>query len=163
MPAGGPLPYGGIVAAGLRRLADQFNQDIAEHPMAPPSVPRSPIHPHLPQVAWRVVGDSMELARIYDGDWAVVIPYLEYVDKVGELDNSMFVVVEKSSAGGGEIELTLKEVQFGRYGMRLIPRSNTKYPEYVIPMDREADPDEETVRIVGVVMWAGRLLAPGAR
>lgn len=155
----GRIAYGGSVAAGLWRLADQYNQDIGEHPMAPPSVPRYPAYPDLPQVAWRVVGNSMELARIYDGDWAVGIPYLDYVDKIGELDNGMFVVVEKSRAGGSEIELTLKEVQFGRHGMRLIPRSTSKYPEYLIPLDHEADPDEETVRIVGVVMWAGRDLA----
>jgi SOS-response transcriptional repressor LexA len=163
IPSGGRLPYGGTVAAGDWLTVDDFNQDIADT-RVPDSVPRHPRFPQLEQVAWRVKGDSMDQAGILDGEWLVGASYADYVDKVGELDNGYFVVVERTRYQGAERELTVKEVQFGRRGMRLIPRSsNARHKELFISLDEEADPDVEQVRILGVVLWVGRDLAPGAK
>lgn len=159
----GRLPYGGAVAAGDWLTVDDFNQDLADHTV-PISVPRHPAYPQLEQVAWRVKGDSMDEAGILEGMWLVGASYADYVDKVGELDNGNFVVAERTRYQGAERELTVKEVQFARRGMRLVPRSsNPKHKELFVDLDPEADPDRESVRILGVVLWVGRDLAPGAK
>src|SRR5690606_25261264 len=109
-------------------------------------------------------GTSMDLAGILDGEWLVGASYSDYVDKIGELDNGDYVVVERTRYQGSERELTVKEVQFARLGMRLIPRSSDRrHKEFFIPLDNDADPDRESVRIIGVVLWVGRDLAPGGR
>lgn len=160
---GGRLPYGGTVAAGDWWDADDFNQDIAENAV-PASIPRHPGYPKLTQTAWRVRGDSMNEVGIFDGQWIVGASYADYVDRIGELANGNYVVVERTRAQGAERELTVKEVQFARRGMRLLPRStNKKHREYFIDLDETADPDKETVRILAVVLWAGIDLDPRAR
>jgi SOS-response transcriptional repressor LexA len=159
----GRLPYGGTVEAGDWLTVDDFNQDLADNTV-PMSVPRHPGYPQLEQVAWKVRGDSMDQAGILEGMWLVGASYADYVDKVGELDNGNFVVAERTRYQGAERELTVKEVQFARRGMRLVPRSsNPKHKEFFVDLDPEADPDRETVRILGVVLWVGRDLAPGAK
>jgi phage repressor protein C with HTH and peptisase S24 domain len=159
----GRLPYAGKVAAGEWLDNDDFNQDLNDNTV-PESVPRHPGYPKLEQMAWRVFGDSMNEAGILEGMWLVGASYADYVDKIGELDNGNYVVVERTRYQGAERELTVKEVQFARKGMRLIPRStNEKHKEFFIPLDTDADPDRESVRILGVVLWAGRDLAPGAK
>lgn len=159
----GQLPYGGTVAAGEWLTVDEFNQDLGDHEV-PIWVPRHPLYSQLQQIAWRVAGDSMDLAGIIDGEWIVGASYADYVDKIGELDNGNYVVVERSRYGGSERELTVKEVQFARRGMRLIPRSsNAKHKEFFIDLDEEADPDVETVRILGVVLSVVRDMAPRSR
>jgi SOS-response transcriptional repressor LexA len=159
----GALPYGGAVAAGDWLTVDDFNQDAADT-RVPDSVPRHPRFPQLEQIAWRVRGNSMDLAGILDGEWLVGASYADYVDKVGELDNGYFVVVERTRYQGSERELTVKEVQFARLGMRLIPRSSDpRHKEFFVPLDEEADSDRESIRILGVVLWVGRDLAPGAK
>lgn len=163
IPPGGRLPYGGTVAAGDWLSVDDFNQDVADV-RVPLSVPRHPGYPQLEQVAWKCRGDSMDLAGILDGMWLVGAKYLDYVDKIGELDNGNFVVVERTRYQGAERELTVKEVQFARRGMRLIPRSsNPRHREFFIDLAPEADPDVEVVSILGVVLWVGRDLAPSAK
>lgn len=159
----GRLPYAGRVAAGDWLTVDDFNQDLADSTV-PAFVPRHPDFPKLEQMAWRVVGSSMDLAGILDGMWLVGASYADYVDRIGELDNGFFVVVERSRYQGAERELTVKEVQFARKGIRLIPRSSeSRHKEFFVPLDEEADPDKETIRILGVVLWVGRDLAPGAK
>lgn len=162
--SGSPVPFGGIVQAGDFRLVDEyFNQDYGDH-MVPLSVPRHPEYLQLPQHAWLVRGDSMDQAGIIDGMWAVAASYADYVDKIGELDNGSYVIVERARHGGSEIERTVKEVQFARRGMRLIPRSsNAIHKEFFIDLDPEADSDTEQVRILGVVLWFGRDVDPRSR
>lgn len=159
----GHLSYGGTVAAGDWLSADDFNQDMADHAV-PDSVPRHPAYPHLQQIAWRVEGTSMDQAGILDGMWLVGASYADYVDKIGELDNGNYVVVERARYQAQERELTVKEVQFARKGMRLIPRSSdSRHREFFIDLDEEADPDTETVRILGVVLWFGKDVDPRSR
>lgn len=158
----GRVPYAGKVRAGAFLEADDyFNQDPGD---VPDYVPRHPAYPHLAQRAWHVEGDSMTLAGIADGMWAVAAPYLDYVDKVGELDNGNFVVVERALQGGSKLEVTVKEVQFARKGMRLVPRStNPEHKEFFIPLDEGADNDVEQIRIVDVVLWAVQDVNPRSR
>jgi SOS-response transcriptional repressor LexA len=123
-----------------------------------------PAYPHLRQGAWLVSGDSMNDVGVLDGMWVVGPSYADWVDQYGELGNGNLVVVERTRAGGSERELTVKEVQFARRGMRLVPRStNPKYQEFFIPLDEEADSDTETVQILAVVLWFGRDINPMGR
>lgn len=163
IPAG-RVPYAGKVNAGAFLEVDEyFNQDDGDH-LVPEYVPRHPAYPQLPQRAWHIGGDSMNEAGMTDGMWAIAAPYADYVDLIGELDNGSFVVVERLRHGGSQREVTVKEVQFARKGMRLIPRStNKKHPEFFIPLDEEADNDTEQVRILDVVLWAVHDVSPRSR
>lgn len=159
----GQLAYGGPVSAGYFLSVDEFNQDL-EHFAVPPSIPRHPSYPDLEQAAYPVKGDSMNEAGILDGMWAVAAKYADWVDKIGELDNGNNVIVQRARASGSEIERTVKEVQFARRGMRLIPRSNNPvHKEFFIDLDAEADTDVEEVTIIGVVLWVGRDMDPRSK
>jgi SOS-response transcriptional repressor LexA len=167
----GPVPispqrvaYGGTVRAGEFLPVDEdYNQDAGDH-MVPSGVSAHPAYPTIPQAAWKVSGDSMDQAGILDGMWVVAGDYSQYVDQVGELGNGNYVVVERTKNGGGERELTVKEVQFARRGMRLIPRSsNPRHKEFFIPLDSDVDNDVEIVRILAVVFWAGWDMDPRSK
>lgn len=149
------VPFGGRVGAGgFLPVLEYFHQDDENHAV-PHTVMRHPGYPAIPQYAWLVEGDSMTQAGIQDGMWVVAGSYLDYIDKIGEVENGQFVIVERTRFGGSEAELTIKEVQFTRGGMRLVPRStNAKHKELFIPLDPSADTDSETVAIKAVVLAA---------
>lgn len=153
VPPSVPLPYAGIVQAGdFRSVGEHFDQDDGDY-MVPTGVIRHPNYPDVRQAAWQVRGDSMDEAGIRDGMWVVGAIYMDYLDRVGELFNGQYVVVERTRHGGSERELTVKEVQFARGGMRLVPRSSNKgHKEFFVPLDGDADPDTETVGILAVVL-----------
>lgn len=155
--SGGSVAYGGRVGAGGFLPVDEYFRQDDEHVAIPPTVTRHPAFPRIPQAAWLVEGDSMDLAGIFHGMWIVAAHYLDYVDKVGELRNGQVVIVERNRHGGSERELTVKEVQFSRGGMRLVPRSaNKAHKEFFIALDPEADGDTEEVLVIGVVLSATR-------
>lgn len=159
----GHLPFGGKISAGYFLLVDEFNQDL-EFFAVPDSVPIHPGYPGLQQSAWLAQGDSMNEAGILDGMWVVAASYADWVDKIGELDNGNYVIVQRTRNGGSEIERTVKEVQFARKGMRLIPRSSNKtHKEFFINLDQEANSDTEEVSILAVVLWFGRDVDPRSR
>lgn len=158
-----PLPYGGKVNAGYFLSIDDANQDIGDH-LVPLTVPRHPAYPKLHQSAYLVVGNSMDLAGMPEGMWVVAADYADYVDQVGELSNGNYVIVERSRAGGSEIDRTVKEVQFAQRGMRLVPRSsNPTHKEFFIDLAPEADNDTEQVRLLAVVLWIVRDVDPRSR
>lgn len=149
------VPFGGKVGAGgFLPVLEYFNQDD-ENRTVPQTAVRHPGYPTIPQFAWLVEGDSMTEAHILDGMWVVAGAYADYIDRVGEVENGRIVIVERTRFGGSERELTLKEVQFTRNGMRLVPRSqNPRHKEFFIPLEPTADSDTETVRILAVVFAA---------
>lgn len=162
IPPGRPA-YGGKVSAGYFLALDEFNQDL-EHFQVPPSIPRHPGYPNLKQTAYLALGDSMNEAGIVEGMWVVAASYADWIDKIGELDNGNYVIVQRSRASGSELERTVKEVQFARRGMRLIPRSsNPVHKALFIDLDTDADPDTEEVSIIGVVLWFGSDVDPRSR
>jgi SOS-response transcriptional repressor LexA len=163
LPQTAPLRYAGEVRAGDWLSVDELNQDH-DHTEVPSAVPMHPGYLDIPQFAWRVRGDSMDQAGILEGMWAVTTPYLDYIDKVGELDNNNYVIVQRTRHGGSEFEYTIKEVQFARKGMRLVPRSsNPVHKELFIDLDPSADNDTEEVSLKAVVLWVVRDMAPRPR
>lgn len=162
IPTGRPK-YAGRVQAGDWLAVDDIHQDLSDH-LVPEGIPLHPRYPQLEQLAWQVQGDSMDQAGITAGMWIVGASYAEYVDRIAELGNGDYVVVERSRYQGQERELTVKEVQFARLGIRLVPRSsNPRHKEFFIPLDHEADSDREQISIVGVVFWFGRDVDPRSR
>ena len=149
------LPFGGRVGAGgFLPVLEYFDQDD-ENIQPPSTVIRHPQYAVIPQYAWKVEGDSMTEAGIQDGMWVVAGDYIDYIDKIGDLSNGQYVIVERTRYGGSERELTIKEIQFTRDGMKLVPRSgNPRHQEIFIPRDHEADGDAETTRILAVVLAA---------
>lgn len=147
------VPYGGEVrAGGFYAVNEYFSQDAGDH-IVPETIIEHPRFSQLKQYAWMVHGDSMDMAGITDGTWAVAAEYAEYRDRVGELYNGQKVIVERRRHGGSEIERTVKEVQFTRGGIRLVPRSsNAVHKELFVPHDAEADNDKEEIRILAVVL-----------
>jgi SOS-response transcriptional repressor LexA len=149
------VPFGGRVGAGgFLPVHEYFDQDD-DNQIIPQTVVKHPGFPGIPQHAWLVEGTSMDQAGIYNGMWVVAASYLDYIDKVGELTNGQYVIAERTRFGGSERELTIKEVQFARAGIRLVPRSSDpRHKELFIPLDAEADNDAETVAIIAVVLAA---------
>lgn len=155
-PGAGTVSFGGHVQAGdFRPVNEGFDQDQGDH-LVPASIFPHPAYPNVRQCAWRVHGDSMDQANIREGMWVVGGVYMDYVDKVGELHNGQYVVVERTRYGGSERELTVKEVQFARSGMHLVPRSsNERHKEFIVPLNEdETDGDAETISVVAVVFMA---------
>lgn len=146
------VPYGGSVGAGGFLPVEEYNQDL-DGSEVPPSVIWVPGYDGIEQFAWRVKGTSMNERGIVEGMWVVAAKYMDYLDKIGELYNGQVVIVERLRHGGSEIERTIKEVQFARGGMRLIPRSTDKsHREIFVPLDAEADNDTEEVRVLAVAL-----------
>jgi SOS-response transcriptional repressor LexA len=151
---GAPVPYAeviGEVAAG-RWLQVEFHDEAKYEPV--PFVPGR--YADLPQTAYRVVGPSMDMKRIEDGDFIICVPYMAARTSPQSHD---IVVVEMNR--GGEIERTCKELIVGTESYELWPRSS--HPSFahpiIIPRIPEnenqpwaTDDDSKTVSIVGLVI-----------
>lgn len=158
--SGKRVSYGGVVRAGGFLAVDDFDQDDGDH-LVPSSVVWNDLFPKVRQFGWRVRGTSMDEVGIFDGMWIVAAPYLDFVETYGEPVNGTPVVVERTRHGGSEIERTLKELQFNRNGMRLVPRSSDPaHKEVFVPRDYDADSDEVTVAIIAVVLSVIRVFSP---
>ena len=149
------VSFGGKVGAGgFLPVSEYFDQDD-EHLLIPQTVVPHPQFPGIRQFAWVVEGDSMDRSGIFTGMWVVAAPYIDYIDKIGDLQNGQIVIVERTRFGGSEAERTLKEVQFARGGIRLVPRSsNPKYKEFFLAIDPLADGDEIEIKVLAVVLAA---------
>lgn len=166
----GPVPlssrrvsYGGVVRAGGFLAVDEYDQSNGDE-IVPSAVVWNDAYGTARQFAWRVLGSSMDLAGIREGMWVVAIPYLDYVDKFGDPPNGHVVIAERTRLGGSEIERTVKEVQFARGGIHLVPRSSDpSHRELFVPFNHDADSDAETIAIKAVVVSVVRVYAPPSR
>ena len=129
-------PVRGIVAGGLWQ-EDTYTQ-IEDKTLVPASP--KPQYSRRTQVAYRVVGDSMDEV-VKDGEYVICIE-----NKI--LRDGDIVVVERHRAG--ELERTIKEYREGAGGPELWPRSSN--PDYQEPIRIDAPEDGTTVEIVGFVV-----------
>jgi transcriptional regulator with XRE-family HTH domain len=107
----------------------------------------------LEQWAYRVSGPSVDLLRIFDGDYVVCVPYFDARRWPTQDD---VVVVERKR--GQTIERTVKQLVVTPSGCELWPRSSD--PRYQAPLlvDKQGEGTEEdgtTVEIVGLVIYRG--------
>lgn len=139
----------GLAEAGAFRPVDWFaGTDLGNVVYVP-----EPETTGLRHFGFRVVGDSVDLLGIFDGDVVICVDPWESGADLGTGD---VVVVENILNGGHTRELTLKELEISASGHVLNPRSsNPKHRP--IPLPRDDDPnDGREVRIVGVVVSVSR-------
>lgn len=152
---GPPLPFAGVVQAGLFRPVDEHHaQDGME---VPEYVTAHRSYRRARQYTWKVQGSSMDNVDIRDGMWVVGVDYADFLDQYGDVESGRYVVVERCRYGGSEREITVKEVRFYRDRMELWPRSSDpSYLPIVVPHNVRADSDTEVITILAVVVGAYR-------
>ena len=132
-----PLRAGAFLAIDT---ADQSKPRITD-------VGRDPRYPLAQQRVRPVVGDSMDLRGILDGDLVriVSITDINFVPETG-----MVVEVQRTRIQGRERELTLKELEVTPDGLLLWPRSSN--PLWREPLAlTDGDEEDVTVEITGLM------------
>lgn len=107
----------------------------------------------LEQFAYKVSGSSVDLLRIFDGDYVVCVPYFDARRWPTQDD---VVVVERKR--GQTIERTVKQLALTPTGCELWPRSTDPRFQAPIVVNREGEATEDdgtTVEIIGLVIWRG--------
>lgn len=139
------VPVRGETAAGRWMEQDYVAFDTPE--MAP-VVPGA--YAAADQFAFRVVGNSMDLERIFDGWYVVCVPY--WIARVAPADQDV-VVVERRR--GSMIERTCKQIKLTATTIELWPRSTDPKHQTPIVVPRSEDMTESdgtTIEIVGLVI-----------
>lgn len=144
------LPIRDRVQAGAWLVADDVGQVPKTYPAA-----RDPRYPYAEQWLSEVVGDSVDLLGIREGDLVQLVSAIDinYQPKTGDV-----VEVERLRFGGHERELTLKELEVLPGGaMRLWPRSsNARYKEPLELRGGVGEDEEIEVIIRGLLVAAIR-------
>lgn len=106
-------------------------------------------YPHLPQFAFKVRGNSMDLARIFDGDYVVAVPYFDARSDIADGDT---VILERKRAGS--IERTVKIAQVVGNEVHFCPKSSDpRFKPIVVKVKRDMrEGDGTEVRLVGLVV-----------
>lgn len=137
-------PIRGETAAGVWFEPDAFVDE--DQPLVP--VIPGP-YAGLEQFSYRVVGTSMDKAKILNGSFVVCVPYF---DARGGIADGDIVVVERRR--GQLIERTCKQLKIVRGGFELWPRSTD--PKFQEPLrvihDNGDTADGEEIEIVGLVI-----------
>jgi SOS-response transcriptional repressor LexA len=141
--------FGGIVEAGAFRPDDGLNQE-SEWQIVPVSPDRR--YPRNAQYAFKVVGDSMTEAKIFDGMWVLAVAAEAWERIHGEPRDGALVVVARTRDGNPERELTVKRLRIFRDRIELQPQSgNPAYAPIVFPLPSRDDERSEA-RVIAVVI-----------
>ncbi|MBX5021191.1 LexA family protein [Rhizobium lentis] len=139
----------GIVAAGLFREVDEFDQSEPEEI----TVPRDENFPNARQLTFEVEGDSMNELRprpILPGDTVVATAYEDIAHRV-VLRDGMVVVVQRTRDAGHMREWSVKQIEIYEDRTEFHPRSsNPKHKPIVVQRQFDAD-DGVAVEVIGVV------------
>lgn len=156
-PEGQPfgVRFGGIVEAGAFRRNDPLDQE-AEIRRVP--LPADPRYPATAQYAFRVEGDSMTEAHIWEGMHVLAVDVHVWEHLHGEPGDGKLVVVARWRDGEAERELTVKRLRLFRDRMELRPESlNPRHQPLVFPLPLAQD-DSAEARIIAVVLSATWIL-----
>lgn len=143
--------YGGVVEAGAFRPDPDggLNQDDALRTVPIPADRRYPLSA---QYAFRVVGDSMTEAHIFEGMWVLAVDVHVWERMHGEPGDGKLVVVARTRSGNPERELTVKRLRIFRDRLELQPQStNTTHKPIVFPLPAREDEPAEAAIIAVVV------------
>lgn len=134
------VPIVGETAAGIWR-----EEDVTPQLTDAPTIPVIPLdYPVSQQFAYRVIGNSMNKRRIWDGDYVVCVPYFE---KRAELTEGDLVVVQRRD--GHLVERTLKIIHVTPTGYELQP-SSTEPGHKTITIPRNFEPEDGVeIEVVG--------------
>lgn len=136
-------PVRGLVAAGAWLEDDALAQEGSE------PIPYVPMKfTTLEQFAFQIRGDSVDLARLHDGDYAICVAYWQARTEPTDKD---LVVIERRRAG--TIERTCKVLRVTKEGYELWPKSsNPKWQApIVVKRDHMGDADTE-IEIIALVI-----------
>lgn len=141
-------PVVGEVAAGVWREVDVW--DAGKYPEVPVATGR---YAALKQRAYMVSGPSMDLAKIFDGDFVVCVEY--WMARQAPTDGDIVVVCRRR---GPLVERTVKQVAVANGAMRLIPRSSDpRFQEAVtIAADGQTEDGDDAVEITDLVIGVYR-------
>lgn len=145
------LQYGGVVEAGAFRPQNMMDQD-AERILIP--IAPDPRFPARHQHCFRVVGNSMDKAKIFEGMYVVGVDVYVWEQHFGEIEDDKLVVVSRRQAGDTIRELTVKRLRLFRDRVELRPESSELTHEtYTFPLP-PVDTDEVQVEVIAVVLNA---------
>jgi len=142
----------GEAAAGVWLEADSDHWDENKYPEIP-TVPGR--YPGVEQDAWRIVGNSVNLLKIEDGDYAICVPY--WMVRAA-LTSDDIVIVERRR--GDLREITCKQIVVQAESYELWPRStDPKYsdaPPLIIPKQKDDGDSGETIEVIRLVIGTFR-------
>lgn len=147
--------FGGVAQAGLFRPNDDQDQE-AETRRVP--LPADPRYPAASQYAFRVEGDSMTKAHIWEGMHVLAVDVHAWERVHGEVGDGKLVVVARWRHGDSERELTVKRLRLFRDRMELQTETeNPRWQPIVFPLPLRQDEDGEA-QIIAVVLSATWIL-----
>lgn len=149
-PAATQLPQvavRGLVAGGLWIEDERQIADDTPVPASP-----NPRYSGRPQIAFRVVGNSMD-RLVSDGEYVICVDFAESPIHLRDGD---VVVAERRRAGARE--RTIKRVRLSRNRVELWPDSNDPEHQSPIPLVPEGESESE-VSVVGFVIGIYRPLS----
>jgi SOS-response transcriptional repressor LexA len=114
------------------------------------AIPEMPgIWPGLDQFAYLVKGNSMDAARIFDGEYVICVSYFQAREDLRAGD---IVVVER--VRNSAIERTVKQIEISGKTVSFCPRStDPKFKPIIVVVDGEfKEADDSEVRVVGLVV-----------
>lgn len=123
--------------------------EFEEFPDAP--IEEVPIVPgkwaHLEQSAFKVVGPSMNRARLFDGDYVICVPY--FLARAHPTNRDLAVIERRR---GGTTERTVKRIEVSSSGVCLL-RPESDDPRFQTPIPCNGpEPDGTEIEIVGLVI-----------
>lgn len=110
-------------------------------------VPQRPGDP-LRRFLTKVAGDSMDKARLFDGDFVVTI---DWNDLDRPANDGEIVVVQQTRDGGHMIETTVKQIRVHKDRYELHPRSSNPKHKPIIVKHGDGEIDGRVVTIIGLV------------
>lgn len=149
------VKFGGVVEAGAFRSNSTLNQADGYRRIPIAADPRYPV---ASQFAFSVVGDSMVLAKIFEGMYVLAVDIHEWERLNGEVRDGLRVVVARTRSGEDERELTVKRLRIFRDRFELQPESDDlKHTAIVFPWPPKEN-DVAEAQIIAIVLSATQLM-----
>jgi transcriptional regulator with XRE-family HTH domain len=158
------IPLAGTLEAGVFRSVELENKESRLS-----QISADLRYLEVPQYAWEVRGDSMNMAGIDDGMYIVATTAHDFREKYGPIKMGSFVIVQRLRGHeAAERELSVKEYVPLETEIELRPRSANQAHRsyYYIPLGanprqlRFGIPPDDDIQVIGVVLSAIRTFNP---
>lgn len=133
-----------VAEAGNWREHEQFFDEGEAESFIVPQIRNDGLRRFLTRIA----GDSMDKARLFDGDYVVTIDWND-IDRPA--NDGEIVVVQQTRDGGHTIETTVKQIRVHRDRYELHPRSTNPRHKTIVVKHGDGEHDGREVTIIGLV------------
>lgn len=133
-----------VAEAGNWREFDDYSDQEEPEWYLVPQRPGDPLRRFLTKIA----GDSMDKARLFDGDYVVTI---DWNDLDRPANDGEIVVVQQTRDGGHTIETTVKQIRVHKDRYELHPRSSNPKHKAIVVKHGDGERDGRQVTIIGLV------------